>query len=195
MSANDRQPLYVAIQRDIERAIMSGDWPPGFRVPSEHELLAQYACSRMTVNKALSALAAAGLIIRKRRSGSFVAPPQSEETILEIHDIREEILASGKSYHYELVDCRVRRASAVDARRLGIEVEAEVVAIQARHIAGGRPFVVEDRLINLAAVPKAARRTLHRGAGRHLAPRQGPLVGRRTADPRGRRERFDRRPA
>ena len=49
---------YAEIQRALEAAIFSGDWPPGARVPSEQELLKRYACSRMTVNKALSALAA-----------------------------------------------------------------------------------------------------------------------------------------
>jgi len=35
--------------------------------------MAQYGCARATVNKAVSALAAAGLIERHRRAGSFVA--------------------------------------------------------------------------------------------------------------------------
>ena len=53
--------LYQRIRGDIEGKIMSGDWPPGHRVPFEHELMESYDCSRMTVNKVLSGLAAAGL--------------------------------------------------------------------------------------------------------------------------------------
>ena len=71
-------PRYAEIRRALEEAIMSGAWRPGRRVPSEHALMEQFGCSRMTVNKALSALAEAGLILRKRRSGSFVASPASE---------------------------------------------------------------------------------------------------------------------
>jgi GntR family histidine utilization transcriptional repressor len=41
----------------------------------------------MTVNKALSQLAKAGLIERRRRSGSFVRRPRSQAAVLEIHDI------------------------------------------------------------------------------------------------------------
>ena len=49
--------LHQRIRDDIEARIMSGDWPPGHRIPFEHELMAEYGCSRMTVNKVLSTLA------------------------------------------------------------------------------------------------------------------------------------------
>ena len=55
--------------------ILSGEWPPGHRIPFEHELTARYRCSRMTVSKALGDLVAAGLIERRRRAGSFVRRP------------------------------------------------------------------------------------------------------------------------
>ena len=47
-----------------------GHWPPGHRVPFEHELMETYSCSRMTVNKVMSALADAGLVVRRRRAGT-----------------------------------------------------------------------------------------------------------------------------
>ena len=69
----------------------------------------------MTVNKALSQLAKAGLIERRRRSGSFVSRPRSQAAILEIHDIKAEVQALGLPYRYELVShARVRRATAAD---------------------------------------------------------------------------------
>src|SRR5205085_6106152 len=102
---NDARPLprYAEIRRELETAILSGRWRPGHRVPSEHELVIRHGCSRMTVNKALSALASAGLIVRRRRSGSFVATPVAEESILEIHDIEAEATRDGKAYRFELV--------------------------------------------------------------------------------------------
>jgi len=69
--------LHQRILDDIETRIISGEWQPGHRIPFEHELTEYYNCSRMTVNKALTQLAKAGLIERKRRSGSFVSFPQS----------------------------------------------------------------------------------------------------------------------
>jgi GntR family histidine utilization transcriptional repressor len=147
-------PRYAEIRTDFETRIRSGEWAPGHRISSEHELMAQYACSRMTVHKALTALAAAGLITRKRRSGSFVAAPRTEETVLEIHDIEAEITAGGRAYSYELLDRAERAASARDAERLAIREGEPVLALRARHGADGRPYVLEERLINLSAVPE-----------------------------------------
>ena len=57
--------LYQRIRNDLEARIMSGAWPPGHRVPFEHELMETYSCSRMTVNKVLSALFADPSLVRR----------------------------------------------------------------------------------------------------------------------------------
>lgn len=155
-TTGDGVPRYVDLRRTIESRILSGALKPGDRIPSEAELVGQYALSRMTVNKALSALAAAGLIVRRRGSGSFVASPASQETILEIHDIQAEVLAAGHRYRHEVLQRGARRATAEDRARLGIAGQGRVLAVRVRHFADDRPFVVEDRTINLAAVPEAA---------------------------------------
>jgi GntR family histidine utilization transcriptional repressor len=155
--------LSAEIQAEIEARIRSGEWAPGHRVPSEHELMAEYGCSRMTVNKALSALASAGLITRKRRSGSFVAAPASEETVLEIHDIEAEIRQSGRAYAYERGRRLIRDATQEDAERLKVRPGSPVLALQARHFADGQPHMVEHRLINLSLVPDAREESFSEG--------------------------------
>jgi GntR family histidine utilization transcriptional repressor len=149
-------PRYSEIKRALEEQIMSGAWQPGRRIPAEHELLKQYNCSRMTVSKALSALAAAGLIIRKRRAGTFVAPRGTEETILQMHDTRAEVIASGRAYSYDILSRRVRAATAQDTKQFDLTGVTQVLALQVQHFAGDRPFVVEDRIFNLALLPDAA---------------------------------------
>ena len=52
--------LHRRIRSDIAERILSGEWSPGFRIPFEHELMEEYGCSRMTVNKALAPLAERG---------------------------------------------------------------------------------------------------------------------------------------
>lgn len=158
MSIAEPLPRYAEIRRALEEKILSGEWPPGHRVPSEHDLVAQFGCSRMTVNKALSALAAAGLVVRRRRSGSFVAAPKSQETVLEVHDIKAEITGSGRTYRYVILDRERRRARPEDLARLGVARGViEVEAITVLHFADECPFAHEKRLINLAVVPAAAR--------------------------------------
>src|SRR6516162_10447536 len=116
----DKPTLYKQIRRDIETRILTGEWPPGHRIPFEHQLMARYGCSRMTVNKALSELAQADLIERRRRAGTFVRSPQHLSAVLQIADIRAEITALSRSYDYQLIHCSRRAANAADRGRLGV---------------------------------------------------------------------------
>ncbi|OIS91874.1 histidine utilization repressor [Brucella cytisi] len=148
--------LHQRILDDIESRILSGEWPPGHRIPFEHELTEQYGCSRMTVNKALTQLAKAGLIERKRRSGSFVSFPQSQAAILEIHDIRDEVAALGAAYRFELTSRRERLSGPADARHIDMPRHTPLVELVCRHYAGKRVFALEERIISLDTVPTAA---------------------------------------
>ena len=151
--------LYQRILYDIRGRILSGEWPPGHRIPFEHELAVEYECSRMTVNKAVSELARTGLIERRRRSGSFVRRPQSQAAILEIHDIRTEVEALGLRYRYELVSRALRIGADNDDAEAGFPAGARLVELVCRHFAGAEPFCLEERAISLAAVPEAAAET------------------------------------
>ena len=111
------KPTYKQIRPDIERRILTGEWPPGHRIPFEHQLMVRYGCSRMTVSKALSELAQADLIERRRRAGTFVRRPQHLSAVLTIADIRAEITALGRNYGYQLIDCARRAANAADRAR------------------------------------------------------------------------------
>jgi len=157
MAGTDNVPIYAEIQRDIERNIMSGAWPPGRRLPSEAELVAQYGCSRMTANKAMSNLAAAGVIVRRRKSGSFVSPPRLQEPLLRIQDIRSEILALGRKHRHKIVRRNTRIASTFeDAAHVGVSVGTPMLTVEIIHYADEEPFALENRQINLMTVPEAA---------------------------------------
>jgi len=148
--------LHKRIRTDISERILSGAWPPGYRIPFEHELMAEYGCSRMTVNKALAPLAESGLIIRRRKSGSVVSRPRIHSVVLDIPDIPAEVMARGEPYGYELQSRRVRIASLREVEELGLQAPVEVLTLRCLHRASGRPFALEERLINLEAVPEAA---------------------------------------
>ena len=80
--STDKPTLYKQIRLDIERRVLTGEWPPGYRIPFEHELMTRYGCSRMTVSKALSKLARADLIERRRRAGTLVRRPKFLSAVL-----------------------------------------------------------------------------------------------------------------
>jgi GntR family transcriptional regulator, histidine utilization repressor len=143
------------IRADIEGKILSGKWPPGYRIPIEHDLSRQYRCSRMTVSKVLSRLAEIGLIERRKRAGSFVSKPRVQSAVLEIPDIRAEIVRRGHDYRYELLSRRRRKANTNDRNDLVVPNGTEILALTCRHRAGPDVFCFEERLLNLSAVPAA----------------------------------------
>lgn len=147
--------LHERIMSDVEGRILSGAWPPGHRIPFEHELTLEYGCSRMTVNKALTELVKKGLIERRRRSGSFVTRPHAQSAVLEIHDIQREVQHMGMTYGYRLDRRALRQATPLDQARLDVEANSAVLSITCRHDSGDVPFCLEERIINVSSVPQA----------------------------------------
>ena len=139
-------PLHARIRREIEAQILSGAWPPGTKVPGEVALMAQYGCARMTVNKALSALAGAGLVTRKRRAGTFVARPRAQSMVLEITDLAREVTARGQAYEWRLLRRTQRRSDHP-------EMPGNVLETEGVHYADYAPLAFEHRLISTAQVP------------------------------------------
>jgi GntR family transcriptional regulator, histidine utilization repressor len=150
-------PRYREIHDALRAKIVAGAWPPGFKLPSEPELARSFDCARMTIGKALSALADKGFITRRRRAGTTVNAPRAQESVLEIHDIEAEVRAAGHEYRYQCLARQGRPASADDAAALNIPIGTPVLEITGLHHADGRPHALEERLINLQAVPDARR--------------------------------------
>ncbi|MGV8935508.1 MAG: histidine utilization repressor [Allorhizobium sp.] len=147
--------LHQRILEDIEQNIVSGRWPPGYKIPSEQLLTEEYGCSRMTVNKVLTQLARAGLVQRRRKTGSIVLPQDTQSAILEIYDIRDEVRALNLSYRYDILERETRPPSKDERGFLNIPARQKIVSIFCLHYAGDAPFCLEERLINLAVVPEA----------------------------------------
>lgn len=150
--------LHQRILSEIQNKILSGEWGAGRRIPVEHELMKQYKCSRMTVSKVLTRLAQSGLIERRRKVGSFVARPHSQSAVLDIPDIKAEVAKLGQPYSFELLQREKRRSNSDDVA-LGAVDSVPVLEVVCRHMAGNQPFCLEQRLINLVAVPDAGEET------------------------------------
>jgi len=65
-------PKYRVIRQTLADGILSGQYSPGDRLPSESQLVKLFSASRPTVNRALRELQLAGLIERRAGSGSYV---------------------------------------------------------------------------------------------------------------------------
>jgi len=149
-------PVYDQIKQAILRHIHSGDWPTGHRIPAEADLAAHFQTARMTVNRALKELTEDGLIIRRRRAGSFVAAPPSPSALLEIVDMSVAIPARGQSYGYQCLLNESVEADEDTARRMCVDIGDQMQHLICRHSADEAYVELEERWINLAVLPQAA---------------------------------------
>lgn len=63
---------YRQIYQEIKRRIKDQEYPVGEKLPEGHRLAQEFACSELTIKKALDILVSDGLVVRKRGSGSYV---------------------------------------------------------------------------------------------------------------------------
>ena len=68
------EPLYMQIVTEMKNNISGQQWKPGTQLPTEFELAEQYGVSRPTLRNAMALLESEGYIIRKKFSGTVVAP-------------------------------------------------------------------------------------------------------------------------
>jgi GntR family transcriptional regulator len=74
-------PLHAQVSERIRGRIMSGEWPPHYRLRSEPELAGELGISRGTLRRALSTLIRDGLLVQVRGKGTFVTSTAIEPSI------------------------------------------------------------------------------------------------------------------
>jgi GntR family transcriptional regulator, histidine utilization repressor len=146
-------PPYARVKQHLKDELARGRWTPGALMPSEAELVARFAVSRMTVNRALRELQSEGLVTRTQGVGTFAAPLHRVSSTLTIRDLHEEIESRGHR-HEAVVHVRTReRASAALAAQLGLPSGAAVFRTLIVHHENGVPLQCEDRYVNPACAP------------------------------------------
>ena len=68
----DHLPIYAQLVEQLKRRIVTGDYPPGSKLPSVRELAAEAAVNPNTVQRAFAELERSGLIYTQRATGKFV---------------------------------------------------------------------------------------------------------------------------
>jgi GntR family histidine utilization transcriptional repressor len=155
LSLDGQGPLFRQIERAVRSEILSGRWPSGHRVPSEHSFMEAFSTTRATVSKALSKLNEAGLLDRRRKHGTYVAKTTESHAVLGFLDVRKDIEDKGRTYGYRVL--QKREITAGDSTRSWPAVAngTPLLVISAAHCGFGNPEVLEERYINLHAAPDA----------------------------------------
>jgi GntR family histidine utilization transcriptional repressor len=168
-------PLYAAIKQSICDAVRDGHLKPGDRVPSESELVEQFDVSRMTANRALRELQAAGVLVRRAGSGSFIAEPKPIGQMIEIRNIAEEIRERGHVYRARVVQNDEIRANAEIAALLEVPVGTKLFHSIIVHHEAEFPIQLEERFVLASAAPDYGKMDFTQTTPNEYLTRTAPL--------------------
>lgn len=146
-------PHYLRLKQFILYNISTGRWPVQGRIPSENELVKQFRVSRMTVNRAMRALADEGVLDRIQGVGTFVAGPKAESAMFEVRNIREDIHARGETHTVEILINELVDARPTITLHFGLPAGSPLFHSRLLHNANGKPVQMEDRFINPSLAP------------------------------------------
>lgn len=153
-SGSDMVPRYLRIKRRIAAKISSGEWPSGYRAPSEKELSDTFKVSRMTVNRALRELTMEGLLVRVQGLGTFVSRDKTGSALMAVRNIADEISARPDHHHStRVVVLEKITASAPIAGQLELEPGAPAFHSVILHYDNQLPVQIEDRYVNGLIAP------------------------------------------
>ena len=137
------EPLYHQLEVLLRGRILSGEWPPGTRIPTEKELCDTYKVSRVTARQAMRNLVDGGFVTRKPGRGTYVRAPlltAGERGLRSFsEDMRDLSLRPGS----KLLSLDVEPADVTELERLDLAVGSQVVRIKRLRTGDGHPIGVQ----------------------------------------------------
>jgi GntR family transcriptional regulator len=140
-------PLYQQIKGLLTRSLGLGEWKAGEALPAEPELAQRFKVSQGTVRKALDALTAEGLLVRRQGKGTFVATHAEAQVQYRFLRLMPD---SGprEAMQRRFLDFRRLRAPVDIARALDLKAGDGVLQVRRLLLAGGTPVVLDDIWLN-----------------------------------------------
>ncbi|WJR80873.1 GntR family transcriptional regulator [Bradyrhizobium sp. NP1] len=149
------QPLYAQVKALLLKRIGSGGWKPGEMLPNENELAAEYKVSQGTVRKALMALEADKMLVRRQGVGTFVARHSRDQALFQFFRI-VDLDDSRLTPTSKVLTQRILRAKNDQASRLSIEPGAELHAIVRVRYLNSIPAIFERIFVPVVLMPDLA---------------------------------------
>ena len=130
--------LYFQLHQHLVDRIRAGEFGPSVPLPTEMELCEQYGVSRITVRRALDALANERLISRRRGVRTFVVEPPVKSVALT--GSLDEALSYSGNLSLKLLSTEEVRPSPLVEQALGLGPGERVLRLEAIAASEGEPF-------------------------------------------------------
>lgn len=135
-------PLWAQLEADLRRRIQAGAFDTA--LPSEHELVAEYAISRHTVRQALAHLRDAGLIDASRGRGTWLRKTPIETPLGSLYSLYTEIQSRGMTSTSRVIAQQMLTDADV-ATRFGLAPDAPLFYLERIRFADDEPLA-HDRI-------------------------------------------------
>lgn len=148
-------PIYRTVSERIAERIEGGTWPQGTILPAEIALAQEFRVSVGTVRRALGELTAAGMLARRRKTGTVVTGRTRHHSLRFIYNhFRLHSRHGGlQTSTAKILNLTCRTASEVEAERLALVDQREVYEIHRLRIVSGRTVMHERVIIPVHLVP------------------------------------------
>jgi GntR family transcriptional regulator len=143
VAAPSFSPLYQQIRGLLVRSLTLGEWKAGEALPAEPELAQRFKVSQGTVRKALDALTAEGLLVRRQGKGTFVATHAEAQVQYRFLRLMPD-QGPREAMSRRFLDFRRQRAPADIARALDLKVGDGVLQLRRMLLSGATPVVLDD---------------------------------------------------
>ena len=157
LSTDEAQPLYYRVYRLIADEIASGALKPGDRLPAERAIGERLGVSRVTVRRALGALAGDGIIKSSTGRGSFVAslgpvgePPNALLSFSELGAARGLVASS------RVLRTETRPATIDEADAFRIAPGAQIFELERLRLLDDVPVAINLNRVPIALAPEIA---------------------------------------
>jgi GntR family transcriptional regulator len=132
-----RQTRYQRIADALRPRLHAGEFPPGSLLPSEADLSADYAASRVTIRRALDVLRDEGLVDSRQGFGWFVATDPLRQTLGRLATVEGQLADDGVESERHILEFAFVPAPDHVAAVLDTDSVLEVRRV---NLADGRPF-------------------------------------------------------
>lgn len=156
-------PLYRQFKDQIVRDVEAGALAIHAPLPSERDWVKSLGVSRITVRQALSELVQLGYLYSVPGKGFFVADRGQQARDLDAFlSFTASAEARGETPSSRILGVKLVRASADEARALGIAPGAEVVSLRRLRLSNDVPMMVQESWLPHARCPGLLDRDLTR---------------------------------